>query len=343
MKNTILSRTCFQLLAFTAITIATTFPSVSVSAQERSQYDLAAWMNAAQYDNDTASVNWALKEGLHIDYRRGWGNGLHLAIFHKRPMMVKFLLGKGASVDALTEEGLTALQLAEKIGNQEIIDLIKNKKGIKTTTKNNSANSPTPAADTKAEGLKVKGALYSEGQKVLFSPDRGKRWERGIVVKVSNDPLLTTNGIPVYHIENLEKSISGYYDVCYVTTLERQPSWTSFFVGDWDLYLPMAVTERVIGRDVYQVYSGADRLPPLRIGADNTFSWVVDKKKVIRGKWKPNSNAPGIVLLKADGGTDWYIYSNADGISNKIHKTDQVRLVSEPNGTPRHGFRIKNK
>lgn len=400
MKNTFFHR--YPFLLFTVIVgIATAFPSHPVFAQQRSQYDLAAWMNAAQYDNDTASVNWALKEGLHIDYRRGWGNGLHLAIFHKRPMMVKFLLSKGASVDALTEEGLTALQLAEKIGDQEIIDILKTKKGLSPAggkkdekeLKTNTGFAPgskveilwngkwyaghikerrgkelkvhydgwddtwdewvkedklrLPGATTNSTApvnvTRVKGAVYSVGQQVLFSPDRGKRWEKGIVLTVSADPLLATDGIPVYRIENLEKSISGYYDVCYITTLERQPTGTSFFIGDWDLYLPMTVTERVIDRDVYKVYSGADRLPPLRINADNTYSWVMDKKKVIRGKWKPNTDGPGIILLKGDGGTDWYMYSNADASSNKVHKTDQVRMVSEPHGTPRHGFRIRKK
>lgn len=343
MRNTFTSRTrSLFIAAFTTSIVATAFPFSSVTAQERSQYDLAAWMNAAQYDNDTASVNWALKQGLHIDYRRGWGNGLHLAIYHKRPMMVKFLLRKGASVDALTEEGLTALQLAEKIGDQEIIDIIKSKKGISTpATKPGNVNSSKPPAVSTANTPKLKGARYAEGEKVLFSPDRGKNWEPGIVLKVSDDPMITKGGAPLYHIQNLDKSVSGYYDVCYVTALQRQPSWTTFFVGDWNLYLPMTVTERVIDRDLYKIYSGADRLPPLRINANNTYLWVIDKKKVIRGKWQPNPKGPGVVLLKGDGGTNWYVYSQADNSSNSIYNTDQVRLVSEPYGTPRYGFRIK--
>jgi hypothetical protein len=62
---------------------------------------------------------------------------------------------------------------------------------------------------------------------------------------------------PDYLVENEARTVQNYYDPSFVTTLERQRSWTSFFIGDWDTYLPMAYSDRIIGRDVYRTFEGA--------------------------------------------------------------------------------------
>jgi hypothetical protein len=105
--------------------------------------------------------------------------------------------------------------------------------------------------------------------------------------------------------------------------------------------LPIAATERVIDRDAYQIISGGDKLPPLRINANNTYSWVIDKDKVIRGKWKANDNGPGVILLKGDRSVDWLVYNTSDAQNRKIYKKDYVMIVSDSHYITKHGFRIK--
>ena len=75
--------------------------SLHVNAQKRSDYDLAAWLIAAVHDNDTVKANWALDQGMQIDYKRAGQNALHNAIYKRNMYMVDFLLRKGASVEPL--------------------------------------------------------------------------------------------------------------------------------------------------------------------------------------------------------------------------------------------------
>lgn len=329
-------------------------PAVSI-AQQRSVYDQAAWIIAAVPDNDTTTINQALKEGADIDFKRGGMNALHYAIHYKRPAMVKFLLSKGASPFIVNEDGKTPLELAEKSGNQEIILLIRNKTGMANTTAAAPVSDKNPAKKV-VNGNPEQGAdvitgkvaapvsgQFNVGEDVLYSRDRGKSWKRGTIKGISTDPDLITDNQPLYLVEDQAKISQDYIDISYITTLERQESWTSFFVGDWDLHLPIAVTERVIDRDVYQFISGGDRLPPLRINANGTYSWVIDSKKVIKGKWKANSQAPGIILMAADRGGDWLMYNTSNAKNRKIYKADYIMLVSEAHYTAKHGFRIKKK
>lgn len=342
MRKPTLFRNCYwaTLLWCLAITAALC-PASPLLAQQRSPYDLAAWLNSAASDDDTATALWALKEGLDINYVRPPGPALHCAIFSKRPRMVKFLLAKGANPNVVNAEGLNALEYAEKHSTPEIVQQLKSVMGIKTPAPAKpDAIANKPASQTPARATTVKTA-FNVGDVVLHSRDRGRTWERGTVLKISFDPMITTDGVPKYLIENIEKTVKNYYDPNFLTTLTRHPSWTSFFAGDWDLYLPIAGSDRIIGKDVYTVIGGGDRLPPLRVSANGTYSWVVDKKTVIKGQWKANPIGPGIILLKGERGYDWLMYNTTDAANRKIYKADNVMLVTESHYSTRHGFRLK--
>lgn len=354
MKAALLFRT--RLFSFFTVSIIFTALALPYSsfAQQRSAYDLAAWIIAAVPDQDTTSINWALKEGGDIDFMRGGSNALHYAIYYKKPAMVKFLLGKGASPLVVNEDGRNALQHAEKVGNADILLLIKKSMGIAAAPeqvlkmeavpqKSVPVIIPeTPVTEAVKPDLPVKTNSLKVSDIVLHSRDRGKTWERGTIKEISMDPTLITDNQPLYLLENQAKTAQGYFDISYITTLGRQSSWTSFFAGDWDLHLPIAATERIIDRDVYQIISGGDRLPPLRINTNGTYSWIIDKAKVIKGRWKANNNAPGIILIAGYRGANWLMYNTSNAQNHKIYKADYVMMVSEANYTPQHGFRIKN-
>jgi ankyrin repeat protein len=310
-----------------------------IKFQARSDYDLAAWLIAAVNDKDTVKANWALEQGNPIDYPRAGQNALHNAIYNRNKYMVEFLLRKGASIQSVNEDGLTALQYAEKIGDPGVLQLIKEKSGISTEVKKPAVpvkDLVQPVTRPVAEEGKFK-----QGDTVLHSRDRGRTWEKGIIKEVSTNPLLTTDNAPLYVVENMTKTSKNYLDINFLTTLNRKPEWTSFFTGDWDLYLPIAATERIIDRDVYQIISGGDRLPPLRINANNTYSWVIDKNKVIRGTWKANDKGPGVILLKGDRAVDWLVYNTSDAQNRKIYKKDYIMIVSDAHYITKHGFRVK--
>lgn len=311
-------------------------------AQQRSAYDLAAWIIAAVDYYDTTNINWALQQGGQIDFKRAGMNALELAIANKKTAMVKFLLDKGASVDSVNQDGMNALQFAQKKGEPKIIKMIR----AKMKTNNNEVpEQNTIVNNKKAEVINTpessKPNIYKVGDRVLHSRDRGKTWEPGIIKEISNNKRSLEDGLPPYLVENSTKTSQNYLDPNFITTLNRQHTWTSFFVGDWNLQLPIAAVEREIDGDVYRVFSGGDRLPPLRIKADGTYSWVIDKNNVIKGKWKQKDDAPGIWLLKGYRGINWLVYNTTDNNNLKIYKKDYI-IIADPKGDyiSNHGFRI---
>ena len=324
-------------------------PVKELFAQQRSQYDLAAWIIAAVDTYDTTQVNWALKEGGQIDFKRAGMNALEVAMYDKKTAMIQFLLQKGASIDSVNQDGMNALQYAEKIGQQEIIQIIKNKMNPNAVVlvkpipniiqAENKNKEPNPAAN-----LPFKLTTYKVGDKVLHSRDAGKTWEPGHIKEISTNARLIADGISPYLVENAAKTSQNYLDLNFITTFTRQPFWTSFFVGEWNLSSPIVATERIIDREVYRIISGGDKLPPLRINADSTYSWVIDKKKVIKGRWIKNIDAPGIILLKGYREVNWIVYNTSNSDNRKIFKTDYI-IITDQNGNylSNHGFRITSK
>jgi hypothetical protein len=336
-----------QLIMSLLLIVLVLFPKDKLLAQGRSAYDLAAWIIAAVDDNDTTTINWALKQGGQIDFKRGDINALQLAIYKGKADMVKFLLAKGASVDSVDANGKTALAYAEKMERPDIIQLIRRHMNLGSPTAvviTDTIKSSAGGLPTTTTGALQKELLYRVGDTVLHSRDRGKTWEPGIIKEVSTNARLLADGISPYLVENMAKTAQGYRDTNFITTLSRKPGWTTFYIGDWDLYLGLAVTERLIDRDVYQVISGGTRLPPLRINSDGSYSWVLDKKKIIKGKWQANKNQPGIILLNGERGADWLMYNTTDTNNKKIYKTDYIILapINQYYGN-KHGFRIQPK
>lgn len=321
-----------------------------VNAQQRSQHDLAAWIIAAVADNDTMTINWALHQGGNLDYKRSGNTALAQAIQYKKVSMVAFLLKKGAKTDNVNEEGLTALQFAEKTGDQAIISLLRGKAQQQKETGSQTSDATIEIKPTGTEssqshaGTKTDSYHYRVGQKVLHSRDKGKTWEPGTVKAISTSKELIASGISPYLIENEKQTVQNYLDTSFITTLIRQPYWTSFFFGDWDLYLPITAVDRKIDRDPYTVISGGQKLPPLRINSNGTYTWVINKNKVVHGVWENNTNAPGIILKSGDRSDNWLMYNSTDNTNRGIYKSDYIILTSQSEKySQRHGFRISKK
>lgn len=158
-----------------------------------------------------------------------------------------------------------------------------------------------PVANVGAPGWPELGN-YKVGQDVLFSGTAGKTWDHGVIKSI--DPIYG------YNIDGW----TGSYDPYFVVGAEREPFWTSYFVGDWKVSVPIGMGTVTDGRYVYRTVTGGIRLPPLRIKADGTYSWRVQQgkgEKLIRGKWEPNPKGPGVILKAAEQGTDWLVYNNS--------------------------------
>ena len=252
-----------------------------------------------------------------------------------RPQEVADLIAQGVDVNAVNSGGYTPLMMAATYGCEDAARLLL-EGGADVTIKHPSfgdaaalaeANrypklqamiegkgagqppqqtqqAPAPAAAlTTAETREwPKLGRYQVGQEVLFSGTAGKTWDRGVIKSI--DPVYG------YNIDGW----TGSYDPFFVVATEREPFWTSYFIGDWKVSVPMAMGAVTDGRYVYRTVTGGMRLPPLRINADGTYSWRVQQGKgeqLIRGRWEPNPKGPGVILKGAEKGADWLVYNNS--------------------------------
>lgn len=156
----------------------------------------------------------------------------------------------------------------------------------------------------------------------------GTLWYDGVVKEVGPVPSMPEITKTQYHVEG-----QGWYDHQYVAGTEREPYWTGFFLGDWEVSVPVAMNTKVIDGDLYRVVSGGMRLPPLRVNADGSYQWRVlesgGTERVIEGRWVPRDDAPGIVLQKGDQGADWSLYNVSDQSARETHGRAQIYLSSD--------------
>jgi hypothetical protein len=82
------------------------------------------------------------------------------------------------------------------------------------------------------------------------------------------------------------------------------------------------------------------RLPPLRVNADGSYSWRVEKngrETLIKGRWIPNPKNPGIILQNGENGVDWTMYNNTD-VGSQLGDT---MILNNPKYTYYDGARLK--
>ncbi|RHW17394.1 ankyrin repeat domain-containing protein [Sphingomonas gilva] len=224
--------------------------------------------------------------------------------------VVRLLLDSGADA-AISHASFGDAAAQAKMNRHSAIQAMI--EGRATATRSTTAatgSATTPPARPKAAGPGSSGGSrgwpkpgrYQVGQQVLFSGTAGKTWDSGVIKSID----------PVYGY-NIEGS-SGSYDPFFVVGAEREPFWTGYFIGDWKVSVPMAMGTVTDGRYIYRTVSGGMRLPPLRIGADGTYSWRVRQGKgeqLVRGRWEPNPKGPGVILKAAEKGADWLVYNNS--------------------------------
>lgn len=196
-----------------------------------------------------------------------------------------------------------------------------------STTKNTSG---APKVANGGNNKSAGWARFKVGDRVLYR-SAGKLWQEAIVKEIGTqgleDKKYKLAAISRYTGRELDGLTWEWHER--VASLERQPEWTSFFVGNWDIYVPGATNLMTDGRNVYRTFSGGMKLPPLQVRADRTYSWRLSNGKTITGRWEPCEKNPGIILKKADQGADWTLYNANDRSSLETFKTDVIYLSAE--------------
>ncbi|ACO48003.1 Hypothetical protein Deide_3p00720 (plasmid) [Deinococcus deserti VCD115] len=287
--------------------------SAALAEQNLAEMQLS---NAANYC-DTAQAIALIAQGVNINTRNSGGyTPLMMAANSGCTDIARLLIARGADLSVKTSAGWDAAYLAKLNNHQAVLALLTTPArprstaaepatprapAVKTPSPTAVPSAPT-SAPPKAHTAWPKLGKYKPGQSVLYSGTAGKTWTRGVIRSI--DPKYGYN----------LTGVTGSEDANFVVGVNREPFWTAWFVGDWRVNVPVAVNTVVRGTDVYRVYSGGLRLPPLRINADGTYSWRVQStggEQLLRGRWVPNPDGPGVLLRAGPQGADWLVYNNS--------------------------------
>lgn len=313
--------------------------------------------------NELAAV---LDAGFDVNTRfdspEGW-TLLHFAAFSGYPENVRFLLERGADPTLLDGQARAAIdtthdETVRAILRQAMADQSAREAPAITQVPSDVPPQPSTAsgpADWDAFGEMVglldPGATaegfapweafgrFQVGDEVLYAYAGGKSWMRGTVKQVGGAPGLVADK----YLVTSEDGYDDWWDPRQVTSVDRQPYWTGFFVGDWRLSLPMSMVRRVESGDIYRVYTGGLRLPPLRIAADGTYIWVATGygggEEILQGRWEASSDGPGLILRAGEFGDDWLLHTASTAVTQDAYGTDYVMLSAEGH-TAKEGFRL---
>lgn len=293
---------------------------------------------AAAAEGDIDRLQQFLAGGYDVNYQRKGRSALATAVIFKRAEAVRFLLSRGAdpSITAYDEYVVgfdtprPLIDFARKSSSPQIVAMLESALGAAprvepppAATRPPAIRPPPAAAQRPAGGGGWdRPAAYRAGQSVLISTNGGLDWRPGTVLRVGsgeNDrQYLVVDGVGQNH----------FLDWTKVTTPERQPYWTSQFVGDWALHTGMSSVVRTDGRDLYQVTEGGMRLPPLQVRADGSYTWVLRGGRRLEGRWTARPDQPGIVLTRGDKGLDWTVYNSTTRSSLDVSGADEIRLAN---------------
>lgn len=273
-------------------------------------------------------VNWQLSDGR---------TPLMAAASSGYTEIVKYLIAQGADPALTDESGKTALDYARQSGATDIVKLLgQNSKPTPAPAANTTPaiqNEPTmpPPATNPIGGNRTTWPVlgtYQPGDSVQIFAGR---WKRGVIKEVGKAYNATGKYADPQENKYLVQPDAytnwpDWMDWSLVVQPQREPFWTSWFLGDWKLGEVMAVNTEKQGSDVRNVYSYHSATEALRINANGTYSWKPMGSKEIKGTWSAATDGPGIVLKKGYRGLDWTIRNESNATEMHIRKLETARL-----------------
>jgi len=108
----------------------------------------------------------------------------------------------------------------------------------------------------------------------------------------------------------------------------------NYFVGRWTLFIGPTAHYEVIDSKGYLVVGSGAHVPPLQVNADGTYTWVIDSRITINGKWRSLSASemrsgtkpPAILLMNGEDGKNWQISRRGVNPSNNRDAIDINRM-----------------
>jgi hypothetical protein len=235
--------------------------------------------------------------------------------------VVRYLLSLGADPAAKDWWGQTAIDKARSVGANDIVQLLQQALNGKTPKperqpKNEEAPPPVkePVKETIPQPVKQGPTSwplfgsYAVGDSVLYWVPTG--WRKGVVKELG--VAKATGKISVdfserkYLVDPDAYALGNdWYEWTGVVTTQRQPFWTTWFVGEWKIGEVQAHHNDVKDGKETDTYYYMDATETLKVNKNGTYSWKLLNGQLKTGKWVPAKEQPGIVLQKAYRGFDW--------------------------------------
>jgi hypothetical protein len=124
-----------------------------------------------------------------------------------------------------------------------------------------------------------------------------------------------------------------------------QPVSESYFHGNWTLFVGPTPNHETINGKGYIVVGPGAQAPPIVIRPGGTYTWTVDSKTIIDGRWRTlaasamrsGTVAPAILLVNGEGGKNWQV-SRAG--ANKGNNRDAITIDRTDMGLSYQGTRL---
>jgi hypothetical protein len=261
--------------------------------------------------------------------------------------VVRYLLSLGVDPAAKDWWDQTAIDKARSVGANDIVLLLqealkgktpkpdekpKQDSEVPEDKKPVKEESPLPTGDGPASWPTF--GSYNVGDSILYWVPTG--WRRGVVKEVG--VTKSTGRVSVdfserkYLIDPDAYALNdSWYEWTGVVKPVRQPFWTEWFIGNWDIGEVQAHHNEVKNGKETDTYYYTAATETLRVNKNGTYTWKLINGKTKTGKWVPATNQPGIVLMKAYRDFDWTLRNATTIHDMRIRKLDIISLQPSAN------------
>ncbi|MGZ5246981.1 MAG: ankyrin repeat domain-containing protein [Flavitalea sp.] len=252
--------------------------------------------------------------------------------------VVKFLLEKGADPMAKDWWNYTALDKAKFVGAKDIEELLLQYMKKVGDKKNSDTDKvpiiPRPAPVKIDNNFWPSFGFYKAGDSIIYWVPTG--WRKGVIREVGvakkSGKISVDYSEKKYLIDPDAYALSNdWYEWTVVVHPERQPFWTSWFVGIWKIGEVNAHSNEVKNGKETDRYYFLDATESLIVLANGTYTWKTPGKKTIKGKWIASKDYPGIILLKAYRNFNWELRNHTSVDDWFIRKLDIIELKPSAN------------